>query len=188
MTRLVTDRISIFNLIVDCALAKLNLVLFIIECIILNKSVDSINICGSAIWECILCLCIAHSINSILSIYGFISEFTVSCRSIKKTEFIVKNIVILCNVILYIWAMVCYYANDISCTSLFKDQYKNLWNVLFVEVIVFYVLLGIFALIIIIFVVDMYCLPLENSIMMNLLLGSEWRRSAVDNTDEHVDV
>ena len=84
-------------------------------------------------WECILVLCIAH----LISFVSGLRNFCKICGSSERTGLIWSDGVSL----LGIWACVVYFDTNSEQKDELLNDYPNLWNMVFAEVILFFVMI-----------------------------------------------
>jgi hypothetical protein len=117
----------------------LHLAFGIAEAVILSRN-DARNECGPEIWGCIVMCCVVHFIL-------FMQQTYTNKHSNNNDESIENNkLSYIANSACSIWAMVCYYNTSSECVDHFKDKYSDLWNMLFAEVILFYIGLGVLVI------------------------------------------
>ena len=121
-----------FHLISDACNAIISAVEFII-----SPNTDN-NSCNAGIKICIIICCCIHC-TSILSLL-----LCVMCSFILQedpSDKIKKAFKIRCLMLLYlIYPCEVYYTTDSNCANIFQENYTNLWRILILEVVLFYIL------------------------------------------------
>lgn len=117
------------------------------ESVVLSRSTDAKHECGPAIWYCILACCIIHFIS------GFVTIFSLCQDSEKRNK---SGAFSLVSIGVAVWAMICYYDTENVCIDLFKNNYNDLWTMVFIEVVIFYIACGILGVVVV--VAGCYCL------------------------------
>lgn len=118
-------------------LAGFTFSLAVTEAVYLKQNTEAKHECGPAIWYCILACCIAHFLSLVSMLIGSI----VDEKHRSKT-----NAFSLVTLGIAIWVMICYYDTEQTCANLFQNVYPNLWLMLTIEVVVFYILCGLIGL------------------------------------------
>ncbi len=120
----------------------------VVEAIILSKN-NAKGECGPEIWGCIVMCCVVH-----------LGLFIVRCCGRAKKESDDKEGTFLWqlgSLACIVWVMICYYNTRSDCVDHYKKMYPHLWNILFAEVILFYIGLGITVIITIIYIIVNCC-------------------------------
>ena len=91
--------------------------------------------CGPSLYACIIYCCAMHFL---MAFYLF---------SLRRRE--QENYALLVNLLFGsgsgIWSFICYYNTSLDCSLIYRENYKNLWNVLLAEVVWYYILLAVFV-------------------------------------------
>ena len=129
--------IELITIVIYALISLINLGYGIAEAVILSNSTDAKGECGAAIWYCILVLCIVH----------FISAVTTPCIAFVNANTSEEaggsggsNWV---GFGLSIWACVIYFDTNPDCKDYFLNEHADLWQMVEVEVITFFIIIGL---------------------------------------------
>jgi hypothetical protein len=111
----------------------------IAEAVILSASTEAKHACGPAIWYCILVCCILHFLVGLVNLLIVCGD-----KETKKKSSSFASL----SLAVTIWAMMCYYDTSDDCTSTFKADHADLWKMLTMEVVLFYISMGLLGLLI----------------------------------------
>jgi len=114
----------------------------IAEAVILSGSTDAKGECGAAIWYNILVCCILHMIAGVVTPCVAAVAMSSDDEDSKPSSSSALGLGVA------IWSCVIYFDTATDCKNTFQDLYPHLWNAVEAEVILFFIVLGIFGLVI----------------------------------------
>jgi hypothetical protein len=115
--------------------------LAIVEAIILSESTSARYGCGNQIWGAVLACCIVHVIGGIVN-FTLTMLLLTNYEKHKNTQGTSLLLAVL-GLTVAVWALVAYYSADSACAEFYRVNYVDLWKMLFVECVLFYVVCGL---------------------------------------------
>jgi hypothetical protein len=136
-------------------LGSYNFIVCLIEAFILRCKTDAKYDCGPGIWYCILIWCITHIVMFAITFYEFVRTFhtwlyeiktpAISNEVLNKLNSLNERVNLVC-VGLGIWACICLFTTKSECVDVFSNEYSRLWNLIYLEVIVFFVVIAVLTI------------------------------------------
>ena len=127
----------LISVCVSCTLA-------IVEAIILSENINARSGCGNEVWGAVLACCIVHTIAFIVN-FTLVMLLLINYEKYKNTRKIGLKLAVL-GLSAAIWTLIAYYNADSTCVDFYKTNHPDLWKMLFVECILFYVVCGLIFL------------------------------------------
>ena len=147
----------IVAVVIQLLFSLFNIGMAIAEAVILSKNTGAKSECGNATWACILCLCIIRFL-TLLTTTSY--KYSSNDENDNSTRKYYRKQSACIYMAFAVWAMVCYYGTDSDCVEVYKHLYPDLWTILFVEVIAFYVFMGIVVIAVPVLV---YCILVKSN-------------------------
>lgn len=124
-------------LIFNCVWSALYQVGFgIANAYVSSQTTNARDECG-AVWYCVMVLAILNFLVFIDGISRLV-QFLVTSKRVTS-----NGLVAICHVGVSIWACVAYYNSSLDCVNYYESNFSMLWNMLYANVIIFFVNIGI---------------------------------------------
>ena len=103
-----------------------------------SQTTDAKGECGDAIWYCVMVL-------AILSFFAFFNGLWQLFKLFSSEDDYKKSInwLTICHLGVSIWACIAYFNASDTCADFYRTNFSMLWNILFANVVFFFVSLGI---------------------------------------------
>lgn len=131
----------------------LNFTMTVLEITAIGMNTSAQNVCGLDIWYCLMTCAICRCLSGLIIATGLTSAL---CCESGDGGFVGLCINVPLLLVGGVWSVTGFYSLDTTCVELFTNHFSPLWTLLYAEVVMFYLLVGLLTFIIL-FLLYMCC-------------------------------